>query len=204
MTSRRLLATIVEKKLERPRLTLSYPYVTGLPNPEAAVKINAVIQDLVFRLLRDEGYARDRTKEFWGSYKIRVNQNGVLSLSVELNYYEQGAAHGMTVVKSLTFDLHSGHAYRFPELFRKGSNCKEIINYIVKHQMEEREVPLIAEFDGIRDDPDYYLTDQALVVYFQLYEYTPYAYGFPEFSIPYRYLLPVADPAGPIPRLIRS
>jgi hypothetical protein len=204
MTNRRLSATIVEKKLERPGLTLSYPFVTGLPNPEAAVKINAAIQDRIFRLLRDEGYARDRTKEFWGSYKIRVNQNGVLSLSEELNYYAQGAAHGMTVVKSLSFDLSTGHAYRFPELFRKGSKYKKIIDYVVKHQMKEREVPLIAEFAGIRDDPDYYLTDQALVVYFQLYEYTPYAYGIPEFSIPYRYLLPVANPAGPVPRLVRG
>jgi hypothetical protein len=204
MTNQRLSAAIAERKLERPRLTLSYPYVTGLPNPEAALKINAAIQDQIFRMLRDEGYPRDQNKEFTGSYKIRVNRNGVLSLSVELYDYAQGAAHGMTIVKSLTFDLYSGHSYRFPELFRKGSNYKELINYVVQQQIEARDVPLIAEFTGVRDDQDYYLSDLALVVYFQLYEITPYAYGIPEFPVPYSYLLAVADPVGPIPRLIPS
>ena len=37
-------------------------------------------------------------------------------------------------------------------------------------------------FEAIRADQDFYLSNNELVVYFQAYEYTPYAAGIPEFA----------------------
>lgn len=202
MRDRALTATIVNKKIERPRIDLSYPVVTGLPNPIVEQRINLMIQDQIYQLFRQEGYVEDRTKSFWGTYKIRANKNGVLSLSIELYDYAKGAAHGMTFLKSQTFDLHTGKMYSFLELFKKGSNYQQIITDIVKREIKGKDIPLIADYNGVTDEQEYYLTDQTLVVYYQLYEYTPYAYGIPEFPIPYTALQSVVNPLGPIPKLM--
>lgn len=55
---------------------------------------------------------------------------------------------------------------------------------IIHLQIEERDLPLLGEFEGIRPDQDYYIVDNVLVIYFQLYEISPYAAGFPYFPIP--------------------
>jgi uncharacterized protein YegP (UPF0339 family) len=202
MIGRKITATIVDKTLEKPRVHLRYPVVSGLPDKDVERRINHRIQDLIYQMIRDEGYVEDLTKDFTGSYKIRVNENGILSLTVEIYSYAEGAAHGMTVVKSLTFDMATGKVFRLRELFRLNSNYKAIINKMIKHEIKEKDVPLIAEFSGISEDEDFYLTEKALVIYFQLYEYTPYAYGIPEFSVPYKALQSVINPKGPIAKLV--
>ena len=45
------------------------------------------------------------------------------------------------------------------------------------------------------------MTPDGLVVFFQLYELAPYAWGFPQFKVPYEELLPIAKEGGPIARL---
>jgi uncharacterized protein YegP (UPF0339 family) len=201
MIGRKIKATIIDKQLEKPRIHLRYPVVSGLPDKDVERRINHRIQDLIYQMIRDEGYAEDLTKDFTGNYKIRVNQNGVLSLSVEMYSYAEGAAHGLTVVKSLTFDLKTGRVYRLRDLFRLNSNYRAIISDMIKKEIKAKDIPLIAKFMVISEDEDFYLTENALVIYFQLYEYTPYAYGIPEFAIPYRALQRVINPKGPVPKL---
>ena len=58
------------------------------------------------------------------------------------------------------------------------------------------------DFEGIRSDQDFYIADTVLVIYFQLYEITPYSLGFPYFPIP---ILDIADsinPDGPLNRMM--
>ncbi|MGC5327476.1 DUF3298 and DUF4163 domain-containing protein [Brevibacillus sp. SYSU BS000544] len=196
-------ATILEKRYERPRLHLRYPKIQGLSNPFAEQKINHTIQQLLFSLIRDQGYANPVT-DITATYKVRLNKNGVLSITYEVYSYTQGAAHGLTVMKSTTFQLETGKLVSFESLFKPNSKYRSIINAKIKSETKENQVPLIKEFVTISPDQDYYLTDDALIAYFQLYEYTSYAYGFPEFSIPFSYLKPVINPYGPIPKIMRS
>jgi hypothetical protein len=53
----------------------------------------------------------------------------------------------------------------------------------VCRQIKERNVPVLGEYKGISSSQDFYLADKALVLYFQLYDLVPYAYGFPYFPI---------------------
>ena len=53
-----------------------------------------------------------------GSYEIKTNERNVLSLSL-LNYaYTYPSAHGLTKVRSLTFDVQTGKSYTLKELFK--------------------------------------------------------------------------------------
>ena len=118
------------------------------------------------------------------------------------NYvYHYHAAHGMTVIKSLTFDLQKGKQAALKDLFKPGSDYVKRISDLIAVQIKERDIPLLVDFTAIKPDQDFYIADKALVVYFQLYEITPYAYGFPMFPISVYDLQDIIDENGPLGRM---
>lgn len=193
-------ASILEKRIERPRLHLRYPKIRGLSNPYAEEKINQAIQSLLFSMIKDQGYANPQT-EITATYKTRANKNGVLSITFDVYAYSTGAAHGLTVMKSTTFNLETGKLYSFNELFKRDGNYQNVINTKIKMEIKEKGIPLLTPFQSIAKNQEYYLTDDSLVIYFQAYQYTPYAFGIPEFPIHYSSIKNIINPYGPIPRI---
>lgn len=174
--------SIETRTLIQPRLNVMYPVVTGMGQIEIQNRINETILATVCRLIQDQGYYDNPMTEITGSYELKTNERGVLSLSL-INYAFAGGAHGSTLVKSLTVDTTTGHFYTLAELFKPGSNYRHKLSGIIRRQIQKRDIPLLTPFKGIRPDQDYYLADKALVIYFQQYELTAYAYGFPCFPI---------------------
>lgn len=170
--------------MSHPNLNVYYPRVLGLRNPIVQENINTKIFWENNLLIQQQGYYQHPSKtEVTGYYEIKTNERNVLSLSF-INYaYTYQAAHGLTLIKSLTFDIKTGKSYTLKELFKPGSDYIGRISEIIKAQIKERDVPLLDEFKAIRPDQDFYIADKALVIYFQLYEITPYVYGFPMFPI---------------------
>jgi hypothetical protein len=110
----------------------------------------------------------------------------------------------MTVIKSLTFDTTTGKTYKLAELFKPGSDYIEVLSDIIRLQIKERDIVLLEDFKGIAPDQDYYIADKSLVVYFQLYELTAYAYGIPFFPISVYELQDIIREDGPLGRMIGS
>ncbi|UFJ39285.1 DUF3298 and DUF4163 domain-containing protein [Brevibacillus humidisoli] len=125
------------------------------------------------------------------NYEVKYNQHNWLSI-VFYDYVYTGGAHGITNASSYTFSLTDGKLYGLKDLFREGTSYVETINREIKKQIEQKvqdgELYLLSPFASIDEDQEFYLTDDALVIYFQVYEYTPYAAGIPEFSIPMKQL----------------
>ena len=90
----------------------------------------------------------------------------------------------MTVLKSVTFDVATGRIYRLQDLFKENADYVKRLSEIIKRQIQERDIPVIVDFTSIKPDQDFYIENGTLVIYFQLYELAPYAYGFPTFRIP--------------------
>jgi len=124
-----------------------------------------------------------------------------LSLAL-INYAFSGGAHGLTIMRSLTFDVVSGKSYQLKELFKKDSDYVKVLSEIVGVQIKERDLPLLEEYNGIKPDQDYYIADKCLVLYYQLYELVPYAYGFPYFPISVYEIQDIIDEDGPLGRMI--
>lgn len=184
MNLMQLPVQIVPQRLVKPNLSIVYPGVTEGANPMALHTMNRQIYDLVQSLISQQGYYQNpRTVSVTGYFEIKTNERGVLSLSI-INYaYPKQAAHGLTIIKSLNFDIRTGKNYSLEELFIPGSDYLTRLNTIVERQIQERNVPLLDEFPGVSPQQDYYIADKALVIYYQLYELTPYVYGFPQFPI---------------------
>lgn len=195
-------AIIKDVQINTPPVKVTYPKVSGLSNPFVQVAVNEKIYALVYSMINEQFKNFENIVEMVGIYEVELNQEGLLSISFENYTYWYHAAHGMTIKRSITLDLCTGETYIFKQLFVPGSDYISRLNEIVKEQITEQEIPLIEDFETIDRDQEYYLTPNALVIYYQLYRYTPYAYGFLKFEIPYSEISDIINPSGPIARLI--
>lgn len=176
------------QKITEERFSLAYPQASGSP-PLAS--FNQSIQQEV------EAFALEFAKaELSGSLDYRVDRNsgGILSVTLKKFTYLQHAAHPMTVWKSFTYNSRTGNAYQLKDLFKPDVAYETELNRYIAYQINERQLPMLRPFKGIKPNQDFYLTSDSLVIYYQLYEYTPYAYGFLTFKIPLEDIRPILKP----------
>ena len=188
-----------------PKQRVYYPQAFGLSNWNFEATINKEIVDLAQKMIVEQtGVNGTSVEEMLGTYEIKNNQRNVLSLSL-LNYtYHFHAAHGMTYIKSLSFDLQKEVICQLKDLFKPGSDYVGELSKLINTQIKQRNIPLIEDFTSIKPDQDFYIADKTIVIYFQLYEFTPYVYGFPMFPISIYDILDIIDENGPLGRLAEN
>lgn len=120
-------------------------------------------------------------------YQVKKNSDGVISIL--LNYYKySGGAHGIYEDFSYNIDTKQEKFLDFNDLFKKNSNYKEIIEEEIRKNIKklEKENPEnigIYDFKGLKENQKFYIEDDNLVLYFDLYEIAPYPAGIPSFKI---------------------
>lgn len=188
-------------RVTKNKLNLLFPAVSGLPDLRVQRRMNEAIVSEVNQLLHQQGYPQNPLTESTGYYEIKNNQRGILSMSL-LNYAFSGGAHGLTLQKSLTLGVQSGHSYTLSQLFKPGSDYTARLSAIIKAQIKSRDIPVLNEFTAIRPDQDFYIADKALVVYFQVYELAAYVYGFVYFPISIYDIQDIIDENGPLGEML--
>lgn len=201
MNGQTLMLPIGIHTFKAKNVKINVPYVSGGTTPAAQEAMNRAIASVNEELLKEQGFPSDDIQEMDGTFEIKTNERGVLSLSL-LNYVFTGGAHGNTLQKSLTFDANTGRRYSIGELFKPGSNYAARLNTLIEAQIKERDLPLLVDYPGITPDQDFYIADKSLVIYFQLYELVPYAWGFPYFPISVFQIQDIIDEAGPLGELM--
>ncbi|WP_394188795.1 DUF3298 and DUF4163 domain-containing protein [Paenisporosarcina quisquiliarum] len=184
-----------------PKISIYYPYVFGLPNLHAEYQINQKIVSTLNDMVIELGFHDENLIEMVGEFEIKTNERQILSLTLTV-YSFTGGAHGMTLVKALSFNVTTGKHYELKDLFLPGSDYVKQFSAIIKPKIAEWEIPILEEFTQIREDQDFYLGDHSLVIYFQLYEISPYVAGFPYFPIPILDIQDIIQPKGPLEILL--
>lgn len=181
-------------------VTIEIPKLTGLINSAVKDSINAIFNDVITmaqqdvtpyeaesKSLVDEGQTV-ATYAIYISYSVPYNQNGIISLLLS-DYRYLGGAHGGDFRTAYTFDLNTGERLSLGDLMVNDSGYRDMINNVIIKEIANRvvlgELYEIATFEDVGDNPAYYLTPDAVVFYFQQYEYFPYAAGIQEFPITY-------------------
>lgn len=186
---------------EHIKITLQYPQLDGLEDKSVQDKINTAFEKAAVDAKNEglknvadtdwnaPGYTGSPNKyETYFDYRVKYNQNGLLSLTFD-DYQYTGGAHGMTVRTAHTINLQTGEEYKLKDLFNNDAAYVPFISNVVRTEIDERtKEGLLAEIQGtsfstIRPDQDFFLSDAAVVVYFQQYEYFPYAAGIQEFPV---------------------
>lgn len=181
---------------------ICYPHVYQVQNREFERFMNRRIVRTTQKLINMHVGDSPSTVEWMnGWYEIKNNQREVLSLNFSNNAYHYQAAHPMTYMASLTFDLKGLKKCSLKDFFKPGSDYIGRISDLIKMQIKERDITLISDFTAIKPDQDFYVADKTLVIYFQLYDITPYAFGFPIFPISVYDLQDIIDENGPLGRL---
>ena len=186
---------------QQPKVNVYYPFVMGLANPQVELTINSAIVSTLNKTMIELGYHESYLQEMVGEFEIKTNERNILSLTLTV-YSFTGGAHGMTIVKSLSFDITTGKQYELKDLFKPESDYVTVLSTIIEKKIKDWNIQLLGEFTKIRSDQDFYLADHSLVIYFQLYEITPYVWGFPYFPIPILDIQDIIQPNGPLEKLL--
>lgn len=185
-----------------PKKNVVYPRVFGMQDQGMEQFINQQITHETQQLINMQADEMSTPLvEMDGSFEIKNNQRNILSLSLSNYAYHYQAAHGMTYIKSLTFDLQERKRCSLSELFKPGSDYTLQLTELVKAQIEQRDIQTFDEQVNIQPDQDFYIADKSLVIYFQLYDITPYVFGFPMFPISVYDIRDIIDEDGPLGRM---
>ncbi|HBH0180879.1 TPA: DUF3298 and DUF4163 domain-containing protein [Clostridioides difficile] len=131
----------------------------------------------------------DEKNKFVANVDFELKKNTDSALSIKVRYYTySGGAHGFYQDIAYNVDMRTGKFLELMDLFKDNTKYKEVIDEEIKRQIAELEKKDeenigIYNFKGIKENQNFYLQDENLVVYFDLYDITPYVAGIPEFSI---------------------
>ncbi|WP_019640053.1 PdaC/SigV domain-containing protein [Paenibacillus fonticola] len=185
----------VREETDKAVIHLAYPQISNLVNPEAEKSINEVLKKTNLRFeewieeqLQMREDSSEHPYEFKSSYAITYNAEGVLSLVIK-KYEYTGGAHGMTDQEGYTFSLRDGKMLTMDDLFGTNKDYKLKLNEELTAQLQA--IPeYFGGFTGVGPGTGFYVQAGKLKVFFQLYQYTPFSYGIPKFTIPFSELLP--------------
>lgn len=177
-------------------MKVQYPLISGLANTEVQQQINKFFKD------RADAYVQDSLKrskemglgpqgaknEFDMNYSVTYNRNGYLSFRM-MNYEYTGGAHGMSYLESYTFRLSDGKQVELADLLKANPDYMKVLDAKVGANLKKNP-GYFGGFQTVGDKPGFYLKEDGIVIFFQLYEYLPYAAGFPEYYLPFSAMLP--------------
>ncbi|MCC0783924.1 DUF3298 and DUF4163 domain-containing protein [Clostridioides sp. ES-S-0108-01] len=131
----------------------------------------------------------DEENKFVANVDFELKKNTDSALSIKVRYYTySGGAHGFYQDIAYNVDMRTGKFLELMDLFKDNTKYKEVIDEEIKRQIAELEKKDeenigIYNFKAIKENQNFYLQDENLVIYFDLYDITSYAAGIPEFSI---------------------
>lgn len=169
-------------------IEIHYPELSYALNQRGMDKWNAE-----FKLAADEfkNYADEMIEDsreygvefmdFERTYEVTYNKDNLLSILTTISEYT-GGVHPQSFRESHVINTETGESVTLKDLL--GDNYWDIVNQKVMSEIYTKYNPYPGGFTGIQEDPEFYLTENGVVIYFQIYVYTPYSDGFPEFTIP--------------------
>lgn len=163
-----------------------YPVLGNMESLRIEESVNARLRDMWTDVSINPSDNLDYSYE--GNFSIGFNRKNLLVLQESGYDYPFGAAHGMPIMKYVHIDTKSGIFYQLDDLFKDGSDYVKVLSEIVGEQIKEHGEEMGVwpdSYKGIKPDQPFYLTGDALMLYFEPYEIAPYAAGFPTFSEPY-------------------
>ena len=190
----------IQEETECVRANLSIPIIKIKDNNQLEAKISEKINNDILTWRSDltdlaykykEDYSKDnitfREFELITKYELTYNKNNLLSIPI--TYYQYtGGAHGLNTKISYNINLDSGSAIQLKELFKDGSEYQIKVNEYIKEEILKHPEEYFnngEDFKGIKDKQDFYIDNDGIVVYFQVYEIAPYVSGVREFKIPF-------------------
>ena len=173
-----------------------YPQLEGMADAAAQAEANRRLREL--SEVKDVPAGR-LDYSYTGDFDIPFFRKSLLVLELSAYHYPWGAAHGMPSLVYAHVDVKDGRFYALKDLFLPGSDYVKTLSDIVGEQIKtdpQYDYVFPDSYEGVKPDQPFFVSADALHVYFQPYEIGPYAAGFPTFRIPFDRLEPILDKNG--------
>ena len=175
-------------------INLSIPSIQELENSDKQNDINSKIAlDTNIRVDNFKNISNEYYKnmpppympfQFFSKYFV-TNKSEIISFYID--YYQfTGGAHGITDRIAYNINSFTGEEIRLKDLFTEETDYKSIIDQEIQRQISKSPEGFFTGKDGflgIKEGQKFYIKDNKIVIYFDLYEIAPYAMGIPEFTI---------------------
>lgn len=189
--------TVKEQKYAPNRNYLVYyPEIIGMEDQQGQ-QVNEKLKDL--SNVKPIAQEANLDYSYDGEFSIEFFKDNLLEFNLSAYHYPLGAAHGMPTMIYVPIDLQNGNIYTLSDLFKKEADYVTELSNIVRDQIEkqgEDSYIWMNAYKGISADQPFYVTEDALHLYFSPYEIAPYAAGFPTFTIPFEQIMNLIDTNG--------
>jgi hypothetical protein len=173
-----------------------YPAVDGMANKSAQRRVN----DKLKKMSEVKPVGSGQLEyTYTGDFNVTYFRKQLLALELNGYNYPFGAAHGMPTRVYAHVDLVSGKFYSLEDLFKKNSKYVQELSRIVGEQIKndpQYSYVFPDSYKGIKPDQPFYVTTDALYLYFNPYDIGPYAAGFPTFKIPFSQIMNMINTKG--------
>ena len=193
MNNIKISSETLDKSNKNATIRIQYPIISGLAE-EAQTTINAAFKKQAEQFAaesEEQASRRDGTIEhkydFSQTFVVTFNREGVLSILTD-QYGYTGGAHGGTVREGHTFSLKDGKAVELQDLLKAEPNYKQKLDKLLKESTKELAFPDTP--GGLTDNPNFYVSESGIAIFYQQYEIAPYAAGIPTYTFNFSSLLP--------------
>lgn len=174
-----------------------YPVLSDLKDLKVQESVNMKLRDMWI----DRGIKPTDNLDYsyTGDFDIGFNRKNLLELKKSAYDYPFGAAHGMPIMEYAHVDTRTGAFYQLEDLFKEDSDYVKVLSDIVREQIKEHGEEMGVwpdSYKGIKPDQPFFLSSEALMLYFEPYEIAPYSSGFPTFTIPFEEISDIIDKTG--------
>jgi len=186
-------------------ITAQIPQLAGVNDPRVAqfnLTMNLLIQNEIDRFRADVLANQPVTPIVAGSaldikYTLVSQRDSVWSFKFDGYVYYDGAAHPISYSITVNYDLLQGRELSFDDLFLSSTNYLQFISDYCKAELATRDIAFETFQIGADPLPENYqrwnLSDDGLLITFDVYQVAAYAAGPQTVLIPYADLRPVSN-----------
>ncbi len=175
-----------------------YPRVLYCEHADA---INGSILDLT------AASAQQVSASIFTKYRIEYNRNGIFSLRMELlDLYEgegekNGAQSESLETVYMTYDVEAGELCSIGDLFdQEDERWRGVMPDIITAQAEAKGMTLLCDVMPIADSQQFFISEDAVVLVYELYEIATWSAGEPAFTIPISQMAQFIPASSPLAR----
>ncbi len=124
---------------------------------------------------------------YWITWEYREQNTLYPSVDVVLSEYIKYGIHPNHRRKTVTLSKKTNEIITLEDVFEDEVAFMDEANVFIDRYMKENKEGFYSEavFEGINGKTQFYIAEDGIVFYFQLYEYAPYAFGYPEIKVPF-------------------
>ncbi|MBD7913980.1 DUF3298 and DUF4163 domain-containing protein [Clostridium sp. Sa3CUN1] len=183
---------IIKEKTSFINIDVEIPQIVGLVSRKKEEEINNEILEWTNLWIKDTKDTSEKLMptipyELQARYLVTNNKD---ILSFYTDYYQfSGGAHGITTRNMYNINTYSGDKVLLKDLFEEGYDYKTFINNQIYKEINKQPENYFQGkegFNGIKDDQDFYIKNDKIIIHFPYYEIAPYVTGMPEFEIDYK------------------